>query len=448
MIPMEKPRIVLVDDNESFLDLFCFLPDAGDYEIFPFASAEKALNLLNMETVDLVISDVEMPGMSGIEFFKRVQDMYPDIPFILLTAYGSTEKAVQAVKKGAYHYFEKPIDDKLEIFWITVRNALHNGKMRRQLASLQKEKSLRSETFLPIIGNSSGIKDVLQSIQEVADLPVTVLITGETGTGKELVAQAIHKQSKRNDKPFFAINCSELSSGILESELFGHEKGAFTGAINQKKGLFEITHQGTLFLDEIGEAPVSLQAKLLRVIENKSFKRVGGESILSSDFRIITATNSNLESEIAEGRFRKDLFYRLNVYTIQIPSLRDRREDIPPIADFYVKKFSLKYNKPAEALSENALLALRNYDWPGNVRELINVIERAVITCKTSIITTEQLPFVTKDSYRISDLNLKSMERFFVELAIRRTGNNKTKAAELLGISRKTLIEKVKNYGF
>ncbi|MCJ7618224.1 MAG: sigma-54 dependent transcriptional regulator, partial [Desulfobacterales bacterium] len=298
---MEKPRIVLVDDNESFLDLFCFLPDAGNYEIFPFASAEKALNLLNMETVDLVISDVQMPGMSGIELFKRVQDMYPDIPFILLTAYGSTEKAVQAVKKGAYHYFEKPIDDKLEIFWITVRNALHNGKMLRQLASLQKEKSFRSETFLPIIGNSSGIKNVLQSIQEVADLPVAVLITGETGTGKELVAQAIHKQSKRNDKPFFAINCSELSSGILESELFGHEKGAFTGAINQKKGLFEITHQGTLFLDEIGEAPVSLQAKLLRVIENKSFKRVGGESILSSDFRIITATNSNLESEIAEG---------------------------------------------------------------------------------------------------------------------------------------------------
>ena len=443
---MEKPRIVLVDDNESFLDLFCFLPDAADYEIFPFSSAEKALDLLNRKTVDLVVSDIEMPGMSGIEFFERVQDLYPDIPFILITAYGSTEKAVRAVKKGAYHYFEKPIDDKLDIFWITVRNALINGKMLRQLTSLQKEKSLRSETFSPIIGSSGGIKNVLQSIQEVADLPVTVLVAGETGTGKELVAQAIHNQSKRNDKPFFAINCAELSSGILESELFGHEKGAFTGAINQKKGLFEITHGGTLFLDEISEAPPSLQVKLLRVIENKNFKRVGGELTLSSDFRIIAATNRNLESEVAEGRFRKDLFYRLNVYTIQIPSLRDRREDILLIADFYLRKFRRTYHRPAEGLSESVLMVLRNYDWPGNVRELINVIERAVITCKTPMITTKHLPFDTKETYKISDLNLKTMEKFFVELALRRTGDNKTRAAELLGISRKTLIEKVKKY--
>ena len=444
---MKKPRIVLVDDNESFLDLFCFLPDAADYEIFPFSSAEKALDLLNRKTVDLVVSDIEMPGMSGIEFFERVQDLCPDIPFILITAYGSTEKAVRAVKKGAYHYFEKPIDDKLDIFWITVRNALINGKMLRQLTSLQKEKSLRSETFSPIIGSSGGIKNVLQSIQEVADLPVTVLVAGETGTGKELVAQAIHNQSKRNDKPFFAINCAELSSGILESELFGHEKGAFTGAINQKKGLFEITHGGTLFLDEISEAPPSLQVKLLRVIENKNFKRVGGELTLSSDFRIIAATNRNLESEVAEGRFRKDLFYRLNVYTIQIPSLRDRREDILLIADFYLRKFRRTYHRPAEGLSESVLMVLRNYDWPGNVRELINVIERAVITCKTPMITTKHLPFDTKETYKISDLNLKTMEKFFVELALRRTGDNKTRAAELLGISRKTLIEKVKKYG-
>lgn len=444
---MKKPRIVLVDDNESFIDLFCFLPDAADYEIFPFSSAEKALDLLNRKTVDLVVSDIEMPGMSGIEFFERVQDLYPDIPFILITAYGSTEKAVRAVKKGAYHYFEKPIDDKLDIFWITVRNALINGKMLRQLTSLQKEKSLRSETFSPFIGSSGGIKNVLQSIQEVADLPVTVLVAGETGTGKELVAQAIHNQSKRNDKPFFAINCAELSSGILESELFGHEKGAFTGAINQKKGLFEITHGGTLFLDEISEAPPSLQVKLLRVIENKNFKRVGGELTLSSDFRIIAATNRNLESEVAEGRFRKDLFYRLNVYTIQIPSLRDRREDILLIADFYLRKFRRTYHRPAEGLSESVLMVLRNYDWPGNVRELINVIERAVITCKTPMITTKHLPFDTKETYKISDLNLKTMEKFFVELALRRTGDNKTRAAELLGISRKTLIEKVKKYG-
>jgi len=443
---MKKPKIVLVDDNESFLDLFCFLPDAEDYEIFPFSSAEKAMELLNRRTVDLIVSDVEMPGMSGIELFETVQDLYSDIPFILITAYGSTEKAVHAVKKGAYHYFEKPIDDKLDIFWITVRNALFNGKMLRQLTSLQEERSILSKTSSPIIGSSDGINKVLQSIQEVTDLPVTVLIEGETGTGKELVAQAIHNQSKRNGKPFLAINCTELSSGILESELFGHKKGAFTGAINQKKGLFEITREGTLFLDEISEAPPPLQAKLLRVIENKNFKRVGGESNLYSDSRIITATNRNLESEIAEGRFRKDLFYRLNVYTIQIPPLRDRREDIPLIADFYVKKISRTYHRPAEGISESALLALINYDWPGNVRELINVIERAIITCKTSMITTKNLPFDTKETFKISDLSLKAMEKFFVKLALRRTDNNKTRASELLGISRKTLIEKVKNY--
>ena len=443
---MEKPKIVLVDDNESFLDLFCMLPEAGDYEILPFGSAEKALDLLKRKTVDLVVSDVEMSGMSGIELFKRVQDLHPDIPFILITAYGSPEKAVQAVKKGAYYYFEKPVDDKLDIFWTTVRNALMKREMLRQLTLLQKEKSLRSEAFSTIIGRSPGTKNVLQSIQDVADLHATVLIIGETGTGKELVAKAIHKQGKRNGKPFFAINCTEFSPGILESELFGHEKGAFTGAINKKRGLFEMTHEGTLFLDEICEAPPPLQTKLLRVIENKKFKRVGGEATLSSNFRIISATNRNLESKVAEGSFREDLFYRLNVYTIQIPPLRDRREDIPVIADFYVRKFSLAYHRPAERLSESALLALRNYDWPGNVRELINVIERAVITCKTSLITTRNLPFHTKETDKISDLNLKEIEKFHIELALRRTGNNKTRAAALLGISRKTLIKKVKNY--
>ncbi len=444
---MNEPKILIVDDDEAFLELIPSVDGAQGLDIVPLTSPKKALEVLNNESIDVVISDVQMPEMTGTELFSKVQDLYPDIPVILITAFGSTEEAIRAVKHGAFHYFEKPINDKLDLFWTTVREALVKREMLKELASLRRERSLREKTPVNIIGQSEGIKEVIRSAEEVANLSVTVLISGETGTGKELVAQAIHNLSDRRDKPFLAVTCNEFAAGVLESELFGHEKGAFTGAVDRKIGVFDVAHKGILFLDEISEAPPFFQSKLLRVVETRTFMRVGGTTPIFSDFRLIAATNCDLKKEIAEGRFRQDLFYRLNVYTIEIPPLRDRRDDIPLIAEFYLKRFSEVYRRPITAISTNAMLSLREYDWPGNIRELMNVMERAVITCKDHVITTKHLPFHTGEYERVSDLNLKDGEKFFIGLALRRTQNNKTKAAELLGISRKTLIEKVKSYG-
>jgi DNA-binding NtrC family response regulator len=443
---MNKRKILLIDDNEAFLELFLSLPEATSFDIVPLTSAKKALDILNKESVDLIIADVQMPEMTGTDLFNIVQDLYPGIPVILITAYGSTEQSIQAVKQGAFHYFEKPIDAQLDLFWTTVREALVKRDMLKDLASLRREKSLRLKTSVSFIGQSEGIKKVIRSIKEVSGLPVTVLICGETGTGKELVARAIHDLSQRRDKSFFAVHCNQFASGVLESELFGHEKGAFTGAIDRKTGLFELVHEGTLFLDEISDAPPMLQSKLLRVLETKTFMRVGGTSSIYSDFRIIAATNLDLEAEVTRGHFRKDLFYRLNIYAIEIPPLRNRKKDIPLIAEHYLKRFSQAYRRPIAGISMKALLSLREYHWPGNVRELINVIERAVITCKEAMITTRHLPFHTKEYQNISDLNLKDMEKFFITMALKQTQNNKSKAAELLGISRKGLTEKVKVY--
>jgi DNA-binding NtrC family response regulator len=443
---MKKSRILLVDDNDVFLELFLCQPEADDFDIITFPSAEKAIEFLDQKSADLIISDVQMPKMSGTELFETIQDRFPDIPFIFLTAFGSTESAIAAVKKGAYHYFEKPIDDKLDLFWSTVIQALEKHRRISEIDSLRKEKSLSVKSDGEIIGRSKGMKKVLESILEVADLPVSVLIYGETGTGKELVARSIHETGCRQDNAFFAVNTNAFSPGILESELFGHEKGAFTGAISRKKGLFEMADNGTLFLDEISSAPAELQSKLLRVLETHDFSRVGGTSVISSDFRIIAATNTRLEPEVARGRFRQDLLYRLNVYTIEIPPLRKRREDIPVLADYYFKRFNHAYNRAIEGISEKAMLALGVYDWPGNVRELVNVIERAVITCRENMITTQDLPFDAGKELNLSSFNLKEMERFIISMALEKSDHNKTHASELLGISRKTLIEKVKKY--
>jgi DNA-binding NtrC family response regulator len=443
---MQKPKMLLVDDNEAFLDLFLSLSDTENLDITTSNSAENALDVLNNEKIDLIVTDIQMPGASGIELFTKVQDLYPHIPVILITAYGSTAQAIAAVKQGAFHYFEKPLDDKLDLFWTTVREALAKGEMLKQIALLQKEKTFGVKTDVPIIGQSTAIMDVLQSVKDISGLPVTVLISGETGTGKELVAQSIHEMSDRKSHPFFAISCSELSPGVLESELFGHERGAFTGAVGQKKGLFEVVHKGTLFLDEIGDASLRFQTKLLRVLETKKFTRVGGTAPIQSDFRVIAATNRNLETDVEKGRFRQDLFFRINVYNIPVPPLRSRKEDIPSIAEYYRSKFCQAFGRSIERFSENALTALCMYDWPGNVRELINVVERAVITCKSAIITTRHLPFDARIDENTSGLELKDMEKIFIERALKRTSNNKTRAADLLGISRKTLIDKVKKY--
>jgi DNA-binding NtrC family response regulator len=445
---MKEPKILLVDDNAAFLELFLSLADAEKFDIVTSNSAKAALDFLNDEPVDLLITDVHMPGMNGIELFTVVRDRYPHIPVILTTASGSTVEAIGAVKKGAFHYFEKPLDDKLDLFWTTVREALSKREMLKKIALLQNEKIFGVKSHhVPIIGRSAAIKDVLESIKAISSLPVTVLISGETGTGKELVARSIHEMSNRKSNPFYAISCNEFSPGVLESELFGHEKGAFTGAVRQKKGLFERVHRGTLFLDEIGDASLRFQVKLLRVLETKKFTRVGGTVPIQSDFRVIAATNRNLETAMGKGRFRQDLFFRINVYSIPIPPLRNRKEDIPLIADYYRRRSCEAFGKSVEGFSENALSALCTYEWPGNVRELINVVERAVITCKEPIIRTRHLPFDTCMDDPVPDMKLKDMEKIFIERTLNRTSKNKTRAAALLGISRKTLIEKVKKYG-
>jgi len=444
-----RPTILLVDDEEGFLEMFAPLFGMQGFEAIACDSAKAALTYLEREPVDVIVSDIQMPGMSGTELFARVQDLYPEIPVILMTAFGSTEQAVQAVKQGAFHYFEKPIANKLDLFWATVREALVKREMSREIDVYRREKSIVLKKPLAIIGQSEGIARVLKAVEDVANLPVTVLILGETGTGKELVARAIHEMSDRRCKPFFAVNSTEFAMGVLESELFGHEKGAFTGALGRRKGLFELADGGTLFWDEISEASHSLQCKLLRVLETKTFMRVGGTAPVYSDFRIVAATNRSLVADVASERFRKDLYYRLNVYVIDIPPLRERREDIPLLAEFYLKKFSEMFHRSVGSISGDALAVLKNYDWPGNVREMVNVLERAVITCRNSMITTRHLPFDLegRDHAPMADLNLRAMERHFVQLAMERTGNNKSKAAELLGISRKNLLERLKNYG-
>jgi DNA-binding NtrC family response regulator len=447
---LPNPRVLLVDDDGAFLELFAPQFAAHGLDVLAISSPKRALEVLQEEPFDLLITDVQMPGMSGRELFSKVQDLHSDVPVIIISAFGTTEEAIQTVKQGAFHYFEKPLFDKLDLFWTTLREALTKREMLKELDRLKGERSLQVRGPVTIIGHTHGIQRVREQIDEVAELPVTVLIYGETGTGKELVAQAIHELSPRRDKPYFEINCAKFASGVLESELFGHEKGAFTGAVNRRRGYLELADQGTILLDEIGEASFPLQAKLLRVLETKSFMRVGGTSKIISDFRIVAATNRKLEQRVAAGRFRDDLLYRLNLYTIEIPPLRDRKDDIPLIAEFYLKKLSHVYGRPITEISGGAMLALMEYDWPGNVRELINVVERAVITCRNSIITTSHLPFTANlDEYsKISDLSLKDAERCFIVLALKRTNNNKTRAAELLRISRKTLHEKMRTYGF
>jgi two-component system NtrC family response regulator len=444
---MEGRKIILlVDDSQSFIDLFMSLPEAEVYDISATTSAASALEQLKKQPVDLLISDVQMPKMDGIELFERARDLVPEIPVILITAYGSTDAAVDAVKRGAFHYFEKPLDRTMELFWTTVREALDKREMQRQVAVINRQKAIRSESGFRIIGNSEGTQKVLHQINEVADLPVTVLIQGETGTGKELVAKAIHELGRRRDYPFFGISCTELSPGVLESELFGHERGSFTGAIAQKKGLFEVAHRGTLFLDEISEAPAALQSKLLRVLETRTVKRIGGITSIPTDFRVLAATNRDLETEVAASRFRADLLFRLNVYNITIPPLRERREDIPLIAEYYRERFNRAYHRSVKGFSEGALLRMKFYHWPGNVRELVNVVERAVITVADGVIRSEHLPFKGVPSAEPEDLSLKEMERFYIRRALQLTGGNQSEAAQLLGIVRKTLREKMKKY--
>jgi two-component system response regulator AtoC len=443
---MKRVRILVVDDEPIVREsLHDWLTDTG-YEVFTAENGPKALEIIEEERPGIVIADLVMPGMDGIELMKRAKEIDPSIEVIIITAYASISTAIAAMKEGAYDYIEKPFcPERAEL--LIEKLAEHQKLVEENLSlRLRLEDHYRFEN---IIAKSSKMQRVIEVIKIVAKSNATVLITGESGTGKELVARAIHSQSHRRGKPFVAVSCAALPESLLESELFGHEKGSFTGAYAQKKGRFEFASGGTLFLDEVGEMSANIQVHLLRVLEEKEFTRVGGNQPIKVDVRVVSATNKDLKKAVASGEFREDLYYRLNVVTIELPPLRERKEDIPLLAQHFLNDFALENQKRITGFSPEATESLLAYDWPGNVRELENAIERAVILAKDSVITVAELPQENMSLGRSDSVgkNLKEMEKSHIMDVITGTGGNYSEAARILGITRMTLYNKVKEYG-
>jgi two-component system response regulator AtoC len=444
---MRKVKILVADDEsivrESLSD---WLEDVG-YQVFTAENGHKALEVIEKEKPSIMIADLVMPGMDGIELMKRAKAQQPKIEVIIITAYASIPTAINAMKEGAYDYIEKPFcPEKAE--FLVKKLAEHQELVEENLSLRQRlEDSYR---FEDIITKSSKMQRVIEVIKIVAKSNATVLITGESGTGKELVARAIHTQSHRRNKPFVAVSCAALPESLLESELFGHEKGSFTGAYAQKKGKFEFANGGTLFLDEVGEMSANIQVHLLRVLEEKEFTRVGGNEPSKVDVRVISATNKDLRKAIEKQEFREDLYYRLNVVNIELPPLRERKEDVPLLAEHFLYKFAMENQKEITGFSPEAMEFMLDYDWLGNVRELENAIERAVILAKDNIITIGDLPQENLSTAysTVPRRNLKEVERGHIWNVLRETGDNYSEAARILGISRMTLYNKAKEYGF
>ena len=449
--------VLIVDDEKNYpLILSAVLEEEG-IEPLTANSGQEALDILEHSDIDLVLTDMKMPSMDGIELLERIKGKNPDLPVIMMTAYGTVEKAVEAMQKGAYNYILKPFDN--ESLLVYVKKAISVYKMVKENRRLRQDVEAKYR-FGNIIGKSRKMKEIFETIQKVAPANATVLIEGESGTGKELVARAIHFNSPRRDEPFIAVNCSALAETLLESELFGHERGAFTGAVSMKKGRFELADAGTLFLDEIGELSSNLQVKLLRVLQEKAFERVGGVRSVSTDIRVIAATNKNLKEEVAAGRFREDLFFRLNVVHLFLPPLRQRPEDIRPLVDHFIKKYAGEYRveHPVTGVDRKVERMFYDYTWPGNARELENVIERAMILCAGPTITVEDLPGEFRHSAdnvlhiegipAEAQLNetLAIIEKKMVERALQMTGNIQSQAAELLGIGKSGLNWKIKKF--
>jgi DNA-binding NtrC family response regulator len=452
-----KERILIVDDEEDLtLGWSKCLAKVG-YDVRTACSGEEALEILKHEIFDLVLLDIRLPEMDGMTVLTRALENDPDLLAIMITAHGSVQSAVGAMRIGAYDYLSKGFD--LEELKVVVKKALDMHKLKREV-SQYKLNEQRRYPDIAIFGNSTKIRSVKELIKVVARTPKTsVLIQGESGTGKELVSKAIHKLSARSDKPLIAINCSAIPENLMESELFGYEKGAFTDAKNMKKGVFELAHGGTLFLDEISTMSLALQPKLLRVLETQSFRRIGGTSDIKIDVRILAATNQDLTECVKNGTFREDLYYRLKVMVINLPPLHERIEDIIPMAKMFVEQNNKEFSKNITGFSEEAEQLLLNYNWPGNVRELKNVMERAAILCQNEIIEADHLPIelrtmplkepksIPKPSSTEEDLSLQDIERKHIIETLQKFDGNKSKAARILNISRSTLREKLKQYG-
>ena len=449
--------VLIVDDEKNYpLILSAVLEEEG-FETFTANSGIDALEILKNTDVDLVVTDMKMPSMDGIELLEHIKAMDPELPVIMMTAHGTVDKAVEAMQKGAYSYILKPFDNDRLILYvnkaISMYRVIKENRQLRSAAELQYG-------FGNIIGKSKAMQDVFETIRKVAPTTATVLIEGGSGTGKELVAKSIHFNSLRRDKAFVAVNCSALAETLLESELFGHEKGAFTGAVAMKKGRFELADEGTLFLDEISELSQSLQVKLLRILQEKVFERVGGVRPISVDIRIIAATNKNLKEEMEQGRFREDLYYRLNVVHIVLPLLRERQADILLLVDHFISKYGdeRKSAVSVTGLDQEVERLFYNYSWPGNVRELENVIERAMILCPDEVIRLSDLPKDFKGSVKDAQFldvippdaklyeTLTEIEKMMIKRALKLTNNVQSKAAELLGIGKSGFNKKINKY--
>ncbi|MFP4363877.1 MAG: sigma-54-dependent transcriptional regulator [Spirochaetia bacterium] len=443
-------QVLIVDDEKNIREgLGKALELEGDYQIHLAADGQEALDLFKQKEIDCVITDLRMPKVSGEKLLKQLVKDAPTVPVIILTGHGTIETAVQAMRDGAYDFLTKPVN--LDRLTLLVKRAVSTRELMLQHRAMQVELE-KKKAYKNIIGKSDQMLKIFDVIEQVAPTKASVLVTGESGVGKELIADAIHESSNRKGQPFIKVHCAALSEGLLESELFGHEKGAFTGAISRKKGRFELANGGTIFLDEIGEISQSVQIKILRVLQEKKFERVGGEETLEVDVRIVSATNRDLLDEIKNGKFREDLYYRLNVVNIHVPSLRERKEDIPLLASAFLKEFAEENGRNLEGIDQKARMALYNYSWPGNIRELRNCIESAVVMSKDKVITMEDLPpNVTKlpddDYIRIPvGSSFEEAEKEIIRSTLNYQKGNKTKTAEVLGIGRKTLHRKISEY--
>ena len=443
--------ILAVDDDVNMLAMLeKFLKRAG-YTIETTSDSVKAMSLVEDKIYDIVITDIQMPRATGMDLLKRVKDLQKDTMVVMITAFGSVDSAVNAMKAGAYDYVSKPfnIDEILAL----LERATQQRMLQREVEILRQEVE-RKYSFSSIIGKSKAMQDIFTLIQRLSHARSNVLITGRSGTGKELIAKAIHYNSERKGMPFVTVNCSAIPESLLESELFGHEKGAFTGAVTSRRGLFETANNGTLFLDEIGDMPLGSQAKLLRVVETGEVRHVGSDDLKKVDVRVIAATHRDLKELIKHNQFREDLFYRLNVISIHVPDLKDRTEDIPILIDHFMKKYGEQFGKSNMQLTHEASASLMRYTWPGNVRELENVIERSIALCGSDMIDTKDLPehlFQTKSGEMMDDLAtdnmpLSEIEKWYILRVLQRTNWHQSKAAQILGIDRKTLYRKIKEY--
>ena len=454
--------ILVVDDEPNYLVVLSELLRDEGFEVFTAPGGKEGMEAIQKVDLDLVITDMQMPGMNGLQFLQKIKEINNDLPVIMITAFAEVDKAVAAMQSGAYNYLAKPFSN--DELLVNINKAVHHYSLIRENSRLRQEMMTRTG-FGGMVGKNKKMRHVYELIEKVAPTPSTVLIAGESGTGKELVAKAIHFHSPRADKPFVAVNCAALAENLLESELFGHEKGAFTGAVSMRKGRFEQADGGTLFLDEVGEIPLALQAKLLRAIQEKSFERVGGNKNLSVDVRIVSATNRDLKEEVSRGKFREDLYYRLNVIHLGLPALRERLDDIPLLVEYFVRSFADSLGKPDLTISSDAMRLLVTLPWEGNVRELENTIERAAILCDDNVINADDVQPESLGNNRQQawsrDLDLEhlvpknaglndvlyAIEDKMLHQALEEMGYVQARAAEKLGITKSLLQYKMKKYG-